>query len=745
MSRHDDVELKMDQPVGDTALDHGAQGLVGEPLHRVEGRQKVAGAVPYTMDQPVDGQLAHGYAICAGIGRGKVEGFDTTAAERMPGVLAVIVDDPLIPRETGGFSDKKLLRGNDVIDHYGQSIGVVIAETFEQARAAAHAVTVRYQADEAKGRFDAQALHDTAESPGEDAKLADMVTGDVDQALQAADFKLDRTYTTPSHIHAAMEPHAAIASWNGDRLTVYCSAQIVSIAKAMLASSLDIKPEQIHLLSPYVGGGFGGKGGLGVESVLAALGARKVGRPVKMAITRQQLFHVVYRRSETSQRIRLACGADGKLTAFGHDSIVSQRTRRDSFEPCAFGSIALYAGENRSFTQRIMTLDLPETGSVRAPGEAVGMLAVEAAMDEMAEQVGIDPVEFRKINEPDHDPTRDRPFSQRHLVACLDEGARRFGWHKRHPEPGQVREGEWLIGHGMASCIRINQLSEARARVRLQTDGRVTVETDMTDIGTGTYTILSQIAGEILGVPISQVTTRLGDSNFPKGFGSGGSMGAASSGSAVALAAGDIVDTLANKLGVKRAELALKDGVAHVGDRRVALTELVQDGPIEAIGHIEPGKMAKAFDQASYGAHFVEVGVNAVTGEVRVRRVTGVFAAGRILDPQTARSQIIGGIIWGIGSALTEGAQFDVRHGNIVNHDLAEYHIPVNADIPEIDVTFLPELDDKTNPLKLKGIGELGISGIGAAVNNAIYHATGVRVRDYPVTLDKLLDRLPEV
>ena len=740
---HDDNELKMDAPVGTTALDRGAQGLVGKPIHRVEGQRKVAGAVPYTLDQRVGDELAHGYAICATIGRGQVEGFDTAVAAKMPGVLAVIVDDPLIPRETGGFSDKQLLRGNDTVEHYGQSLGVVIAETFEQARAAAQAVVVRYVVEEDQGRFDARALQADAKPPGKDAKLKDMTAGDVDAALKQAEFSLDRTYTTPSHIHAAMEPHAAIASWEGDKLTVYASAQIVSIAKAMLANSLDIDESNVHLMSPYVGGGFGGKGGLGVESVLAALGAKKTGRPVKMAITRQQLFHIVYRRSETSQRLRLACGKDGRLTAFGHDSIVSQREGRKFFEPVAFGSIALYRGENRSFTQRIMTLDLPEAGSTRAPGESVGMLAVECAMDELAEQVGIDPVEFRKLNEPEEDPTRHRPFSERHLVACLDEGARRFGWDQRNAKPAQTREGEWLIGHGMASCIRINQLSEARARVRLAPDGTVSVETDMTDIGTGTYTILSQIAGEILGVSMDQVTVRLGDSDFPKGFGSGGSMGAASSGSAVALAAADIVETLAKKMGVARKDLTLKDGVASAGTKRTPLAELV-DTPIEAIGHIEPGKMEKAFDQASYGAHFVEVGVSRITGETRVRRVTSVFAAGRILDPQTARSQLIGGIIWGIGGALTEAGLTDTRHGQFVNHDLAEYHIPVNADIPPIDVTFLPELDDKTNPLKIKGIGELGISGIGAAVNNAIYNATGIRVYDYPVTLDKLLGGLPQ-
>ncbi|MBU1443664.1 MAG: xanthine dehydrogenase family protein molybdopterin-binding subunit [Gammaproteobacteria bacterium] len=737
----DDAELKMDRPVGETALDRGVQGLVGEPVPRVEGRRKVAGDVPYALDHRVDGQLAHGFAICASIGRGRVEGFDTEEASAMPGVLAVIVDDPLIPRETGGFSDKKLVRGTGQVEHWGQTLGVVIAESFEQARAAANAVRVRYTSEE--GRYDASASHGTAKPTGKDAMLPDLVMGDVDGALKHAEHALDRTYTTPTHIHAAMEPHAAIAWWEGDKLTVYNSSQILSLAKSMLAASLDIDEKNVHVMSPFVGGGFGGKGGLGVESVFAALGARKIGRPVKMAITRQQLFHLVYRRSETSQRIRLACGADGKLTAFGHDSIVSQKPGRDFFEPCAFGSIALYRGENRSFTQRVMTLDLPETGSVRAPGEAVGMLAVECAMDEMAEMAGIDPVEFRKLNEPKEDPSRHRPFSERHLVACLDEGARQFGWSRRSASPGKKREGDWLIGHGMASCIRINQLSEARARVRLAANGDVTVEADMTDIGTGSYTILAQIAGEILGAPIERVSVRLGDSDFPKAFGSGGSMGAASAGSAVELAAEDILKTIAMKLGIEARELKLKDGHAIAGERRVPLSECV-DRSIEAIGHIEPGKMEDKFDQASYGAHFVEVGVNRSSGETRVRKVTSVFAAGRILDPQTARSQVIGGIIWGIGGALTEGGEVDTRYGSIVNHDLAEYHVPVNADIPPIDITFLPELDNKTNPLKIKGIGELGISGIGAAVNNAIYNATGIRVYDFPVTLDKLFPGLPQ-
>ena len=476
-------DIKMDRPVGETALDRGIQGIVGEPLNRVEGRRKVSGDVPYAADHAVEGEIAHAYAICATIGHGKVTGFDVERAAAMPGVLAIIVDDPRIPRAAAGFSDDKLLRGNRSVDHYGQSLGVVVADTYERARAAANAVGVDYQ--ETPGRYDAAELRPEAKPVGDDDRMPDTVQGDLDQALAAASFSLDQTYTTPSHIHAAMEPHAAIAVWQGEALTVYTSVQILSGAKKTLANSLDIDADQVRVLSPYVGGGFGGKGGLGVEAVFAAMAARRVGRPVKMVLPRQQLFHLVYRRSETEQRIRLACGADGRLTAFGHDSIVSQRPGREYFEPCALGSVALYGGENRSFTHRIVELDLPETGSVRAPGEAVGMLAVECAMDEMAHRLGMDPVEFRKRNEPEQDPTRKRPYSERQLVACMEEGARRFGWDRRNPMPAQVRDGEWLIGHGMAACVRVNMLSEASARLRLEPGGGVVVETDMTDIGTG--------------------------------------------------------------------------------------------------------------------------------------------------------------------------------------------------------------------------------------------------------------------
>jgi xanthine dehydrogenase YagR molybdenum-binding subunit len=393
----------------------------------------------------------------------------------------------------------------------------------------------------------------------------------------------------------------------------------------------------------------------------------------------------------------------------------------------------------------VVTLDMVAAGAVRAPGEAVGMLALETAMDELAEKLGRDPIDFRKLNEPPVDPMTGAPFSTRRLVECLDEGARRFGWANRAPIPGSVRDGEWLIGMGMASAVRINLLLDSEARVTLGTDGRATIETDMTDIGTGTYTILAQIAGESLGLPIHCIDVKLGDTDMPTASGSGGSFGAASAGSSVALACEDIVAELAKRMEARPANMTLKDGHAIAGNRRVALDVLVGDAPLVATGKISQGGNARAFSQAAHGAQFAEVAVNAVTGAVRVRRMLGVFEAGRILNAKTARSQAIGGMIWGIGYALMEGAELDTRHGQFVNHDLGEYHVPVHADVPHLDVHFIEDVDRHANPIGVKGLGELTISGAGAAVTNAIYNACGVRVRDFPMTLDKVLAGLPPI
>jgi xanthine dehydrogenase YagR molybdenum-binding subunit len=382
---------------------------------------------------------------------------------------------------------------------------------------------------------------------------------------------------------------------------------------------------------------------------------------------------------------------------------------------------------------------------VRAPGAAIGMLAFETAIDEMAEKLGLDPIEFRKRNEPERDPLQDVPFSTRRIVDCYDEGARRFGWERRNAKPGAVREGEWLIGVGMAAAARSNLLSESEARVRLTGEGRAVVETDMTDIGTGTYTILAQVAGEMLGLPMDRVEVLLGDTNSPKSPGSGGSWGAASTSSSVALACQTIVADLARRMDAKPEELALQDGVAAARNRRVPLTELLGGETIEALGTIKQGSNSETTSQWGWGAQFAEVAVSAVTGEARLRRMLGVFDCGRILNAKTARSQAIGGMIWGVSYALHEEAVVDTRTGAFVTRDLAEYHIPANADIPQIEAAFIEENDLYANPLGVKGIGELGISGAGAAVTNAIYNACGVRVRHFPMTLDRILEGLPEV
>ena len=733
-------DFTMDADHPGLAMDRGVQGVLGAALDRSEGALKVSGAAHYGYEHLVEGEVAYGYLITAPAAKGKVTGIDTDAARALPDVLDIIVDDPRIPRQAAAFGPAHT--GNDEIDHWDQVVGVAVATSFEAARAAAKAVRVHVAIE--PGHFDTMADIDKASGPPKDSRLQDIAKGDIEAAMAQAAVTIDQIYTTPNHVHAAMEPHASVAIWNGDSLTLHSSLQILKVARQVLAKSLGVADEKVRILSPYIGGGFGGKM-LGPDAVLAAIAAQKLGRPVKIAMARRQLFHNVYRRTDTHQRIRLAATEEGKLLAVGHDSVISQGPDGGFMEPVALGSISLYEAPVRHFSHKVVTLDMVMAGAVRAPGEAVGTLALETAMDEMAEALGRDPIDFRKLNEPKVDPMTGAPFSTRGLVACLDRGAEAFGWAKRSAQPGQVRDGEWLIDMGVSAAVRINLLVDSEARVTLSPDGRARIETDMTDIGTGSYTVLAQIAGEALGLPMERIDVILGDTDLPPGAGSGGSFGAASAGSSVALACEDIVATLAERMGAKAQDMTLKDGHAVAGNRRVPLAELVGDAPLVAMGKISQGSNARTFSQAAHGAQFAEVAVNAVTGEVRVRRMLGVFEAGRILNAKLARSQAIGGMIWGIGYALMEEAVLDQRHGQFVNHDLGEYHVPSHADVPPLDVLFLEEIDTHANPIGVKGLGELSISGAGAAVTNAIYNACGVRVRDFPLTLDKIVSGLPEM
>jgi xanthine dehydrogenase YagR molybdenum-binding subunit len=564
-------------------------------------------------------------------------------------------------------------------------------------------------------------------------------TGDFDGAFSLAPMRLDATYTTPDQSHAMMEPHASIAAWNGHKLTLWTSNQMIAWGAGDVAKTLGIPRENVRLISPYIGGGFGGKLFVRSDALLAALGAKAAGRAVKVALTRPLMFNNTTHRPATIQRIRIGADANGKITAIAHESWSGDQPNGQP-ETAVGQTRLIYAGANRMTAMRLATLHLPEGNAMRAPGEAPGLMALEVAMDEMAERLKIDPIEFRRINDTQVDPEQpERPFSQRQLIECFRVGAQKFGWQKRNARPGQVRDGRWLVGMGTASAFRNNISMKSGARVRLDRRGFVTVETDMTDIGTGTYTIIAQTAAEMMGLPLDKISVRLGDSTFPVSSGSGGQWGANSSTAGVYAACMKLRDAVANRLEMHVTDVVFADERVRSGGRNVRLAEAASSGEIVVEDTMEYGNLAKRYQQSTFGAHFVEVGVHAATAEIRVRRMLAVCAAGRILNPKAARSQVIGAMTMGVGAALMEDLVVDKRYGMFINHDLAAYEVPVHADIPHQEVVFLDEADPTSSPMKAKGVGELGICGVGAAIANALYNATGVRVRDYPITLDKIL------
>jgi xanthine dehydrogenase YagR molybdenum-binding subunit len=729
--------MRFDQPATTNPIDQGK--VVGIATPRIDGPLKTTGTAPYAYEHH-DFKVAPavGFVIGAGIGKGRVASMDLRAARAAPGVIAIVTAQNAGKLGKGSKNTARLLGGPEV-DHYHQALAVVVAETFEQARAAAALVDIRYE--EGSGRFDlaAEKPHTpVAKSDGFGGK-GETRHGDFEAGFAKAEVQLDATYTTPDQGHAMMEPHASIAWWEGRKLTVWTSNQMVDWAVGDLARTLGISRTDVHVKSPFVGGGFGGKLFLRADVVLAALGARAAGRPVKIALTRPLMFNNTTHRPATIQRIRIGADKQGRIQAISHESWSGDQPGGKP-ETAVAQTQLLYAGEHRHTALHLAVLDLPEGNAMRAPGEAPGLMALEIAMDEMAEKLGLDPIEFRLRNDTQVDPEKpQRPFSQRHLAECLKMGAERFGWSRRKPQPAQVRDGRWLVGMGVAAAFRNNLLMKSRARVRLGAAGRVIVETDMTDIGTGSYTIIAQTAAETMGVSLDKVVVRLGDSAFPVSCGSGGQWGGNNSTAGVYAACMKLRGLVAQKAGMA-ADAEFADGQVRAGGRSSALASF--EGLVAEDG-IEYGDLDKRYQQSTFGGHFCEVAVDAATGEVRVRRMLAVCAAGRILNPLSARSQVIGAMTMGVGAALMEALHVDRRRGFFVNHDLASYEVPAHADIPHQDVIFLDETDPISSPMKAKGVGELGICGAAAAVANAVYNATGVRVRDYPVTLDKLLPGLP--
>jgi len=732
--------MRFDVPATTNPIDQ--LKVVGKPTDRIDGPLKTTGTAPYANDRhDVVANQAYGFVVGSAIAKGRIGSMDLNRAKAAPGVIAIVTAANAGTLAKGDRNTAKLLGGPE-IEHYHQAVALVVAETFEQARAAAQLVRVDYA--RTKGAFDLASAKGSATAPKPGfAGPPDTAVGDFAGDFAAAPVKLDASYTTPDQSHAMMEPHATIAAWQGDKLTLWTSNQMIDWGRGDMAKTLGIPKENVRLISPFIGGGFGGKLFLRSDALLAALGARAAGRPVRVALTRPMMINNTTHRPATIQRIRIGAARDGKITSIGHESWSGDLPGGDP-ETAVGQTRLLYAGANRMTAMRLAVLDLPEGNAMRAPGEAPGLMALEIAMDEMAEKLTLDPIEFRIRNDTQVDPEKpERPFSQRRLTECMRLGADRFGWSRRSPAPGKTRDGRWLVGMGVAAALRNNLVTKSAARVRLDSRGMVTVETDMTDIGTGSYTIIAQTAAEMMGVTLDKVVVRLGDSDFPVSCGSGGQWGGNNSTAGVYAACVKLRGAVAQKLGFNAANVVFADGQVRSGRKSAPLAQAAGKDGLVAEDFIEYGDLDKTHQQSTFGAHFVEVGVDADTAEIRVRRMLAVCAAGRILNPKAARSQVIGAMTMGVGAALMEELAVDKGVGFFVNHDLAGYEVPVHADIPHQEVVFLDETDPMSSPMKAKGVGELGICGVGAAVANAVYNATGVRVRDYPITLDKLLERMP--
>lgn len=731
--------MQFDTPATTNPIDQ--LKVIGKPIHRIDGELKTTGRAIYAYEWHDPNLIyAYGYPVASAIAKGHITSIDASAAKKAPGVLGVITTLDVGDLKKGKFNTAKLFGGSEV-QHYHQAVAVVVAEKFEQARAAAALLKINYVAE--PGVFDFEKERADAVKP-DDSKKPDTALGDFAAAFKTAPVTLDETYSTPDQSHAMMEPHASIASWDGDEVTVWTSSQMIDWWRTDLATTLGIDKDKVQLMSPFIGGGFGGKLFLRADAVLAAFASKSVGRPVKVALPRPLIANNTTHRPATIQRIRIGATLDGKITAIGHESWSGNLPDGD-LETAVNQTRLLYAGANRMTAMRLASLDLPEGNAMRAPGEAPGLMALEIAVDEMAEKLGMDPIAFRFINDTQVDPENsERPFSYRDLTGCLKLGADRFGWDRR-PRPATRRVGDWMIGMGVAAAFRDNLVMPSGARVRLGSDGIIQVETDMTDIGTGSYTIIAQTTAEMMGVDVEKVAVHLGDSRFPVSAGSGGQFGANSVTSGVYAACVKLREAVASKLGFNSADVVFEDGKVRSGNRSVPLSQAA--GPDGLVGEdtMKWGDLTKTHQQSTFGSHFVEVGVDVYTGETRIRRMLAVCAAGRILNPITARSQVIGAMTMGAGGALSEELAVDTRRGFFVNHDLAGYEVPVHADIPHQEVIFLDETDPYSSPMKAKGVGELGLCGVSAAIANAIYNATGIRVRDYPITLDKLLCHMPAV
>ncbi len=732
--------------------------VIGHGLDRTDGVLKTTGGARYAAEFVLP-QLCHAVMVLATVPRGRIVDLDASKAEPAPGVLLVLThrNAPALP-EHGRAAFKPpagramSLLQDDAVHYNRQPIAVVVADTFEHAVAAAALVDATYATQPPMLDFAREREHEY--KPKEVmGKPPDASWGDPDRGERGAEVRVDATFTTPMQSHNPLEPHATIAHWEGDRLTLYDATQYVSGVRETVSKTLGIPADSVRVISPFVGGGFGCKGSAWSHVTLAAMCARKVGRPVKLVVDRQQMVGPVGGRPTTWQRIALGARRDGTLTFIRHDVVSHTSEFEDWVEPSAAVSRMLYACPNGATTQRLVKLNTGTPTFQRAPGEATGSFALEVALDELAAALRMDPLELRLRNYAEQEADSGKPFSSKHLRECYLQAAERFGWSRRTPAPRSMRADGQLVGWGVATATYPARRMAASAHARLEPDGSLLVQSGSQDIGTGTYTVMTQVAAETLGVDPARVRFELGDTTLPRAPVSGGSMSAASVGPAVQAACARLRDALIARAigdpasplhGAAAADVAIEAGDVFVRAqprRRETIAALAgrMTEALDATAEAKPGDEKDRYALHSFGAVFAEVRVDAELGVIRVPRIVATYDVGRRLNAKTATSQLQGGIVWGVGFALLEHAILDAREGRIVNANLAEYHVPVNADIQSIDVTFVDHPDFAFNPLGIRGIGEIGITGVPGALANAIHHATGRRIRDLPITLDKLL------
>jgi xanthine dehydrogenase YagR molybdenum-binding subunit len=728
---------------------------LGQGVIRQDGLLKVTGSARYAAEFNVPDCL-HAVLVQSTIPAGTITGLDTAQAEHMPGVVAILTH-----KNAGKLNQSKAAQQtvthpflqDERIFYNGQHVAVAIADTFERADAAAAAIRVQYAPSSAVTVMDESQLS-RAYKPkkfqnGE--KSPDVSRGDAQSAFAAAPVKLEATYETPVEHHNPMEPHATIASWNGDKLTIWTATQGISGAQETLASAFGLPQESVTIICPYVGGGFGCKGNTWPPAVIAAQAARHVQRPVKLVVTRPQMFTSNGYRPKTIQKIKLGAGTDGKLHAIEHDgfSQMSDPALGEFCEPVAVATEMAYSCKNLSVSHRVVPVNQGLPTYMRAPGESSGMFALESAMDEMAHALRMDPLAFRLANYAERDEQEDKPFASKGLRQCYSHAAEKFGWSRRDHTPGSMRDGRILVGWGMATSTYPTNRRPCQARIQMNPDGTVLVQSGVQDLGTGTYTIMAQCAADMLGVEITKVTAELGDSRFPPGPVSGGSATAASVIPAIVAAVDALrakVATLANfdprLAGLAPADFKLEGFDLVAPGRRVPLKQIMQRAGvnyIEAVGSAAPGAAFKAHSCHAFGAQFAEVRIDPDFGTIRVSRMVSCFEVGRLLNARTGRSQLLGGIVFGIGMALQEETLIDRASGRIVNANIADYHIPVNADIPDIEVMTVDAPDLATGALGAKGTGELPMVGVAPAIANAVFHATGKRVRTLPIRVEDVL------